>query len=149
MRLKAVSSQQGIDVALQFEARKVALKQDRTGFVLTLSIHPDECPEEILRDFVGARYGCALVRIQDDESATPYDNRVKKAGMLCRDPKFQEFVSTQIAGYECDESECADILCDQCGIESRTELHGNASAKEIFDRIVLRYENWRYPDDPF
>jgi hypothetical protein len=28
--------------ALQFEAVKVALKQDRTGFVLTLNIHPDE-----------------------------------------------------------------------------------------------------------
>ena len=48
---------------LQFEARKIALKQDRTGFVLTLSMHPDEVPEEILRDFVGTRYGCALVRI--------------------------------------------------------------------------------------
>ena len=75
-------------MALQFEARKVALKQDRTGFVLTLSMHPDEVPEEILRDFVGTRYGCALVRIQDDESATPYNNRVQKAGMLCRSPNF-------------------------------------------------------------
>jgi hypothetical protein len=81
-------------MALQFEARKVALKQDRTGFVLTLAIHPDECPEEILRDFVGARYGCALVRIQDDESATPYSNRVQKAGMLCKEPNFQDFLQT-------------------------------------------------------
>ena len=31
-------------MALQFEARKVALKQDRTGFVLTLAIHPDDLP---------------------------------------------------------------------------------------------------------
>ena len=71
-------------MALQFEARKVALKQDRTGYVLTLSLHPDEIPEELLRDFVGARYGCALVRIQDDESPTVYDNRVKQASMLCK-----------------------------------------------------------------
>jgi hypothetical protein len=55
-------------MALQFEARKVALKQDRTGFVLTLALHPDEIPEELLRDFVGARYACALVRFQDDEN---------------------------------------------------------------------------------
>lgn len=33
-----------------FEGVKVALKQDRTGYVLTLSIHPDDLPEEILRD---------------------------------------------------------------------------------------------------
>jgi hypothetical protein len=144
-----VWKQRKTDVALQFEARKVALKQDRTGFILTLAIHPDECPEEILRDFVGARYGCALVRIQDDESATPYDNRVKKAGMICKDPKFQEFVSTQIAGYECDENETANILCDQCGIESRTELHGNAAAKELFDRLLFKFDQWRFPNDPF
>ena len=69
-------------MALQFEARKIALKQDRTGYVLTLSLHPDEIPEELLRDFVGARYACALVRIQDDESPTQYINRVQKAGIL-------------------------------------------------------------------
>jgi hypothetical protein len=126
-------------MALQFEARKVALKQDRTGFVLTLSIHPDECPEEILRDFVGARYGCALVRIQDDESATQYDNRVKRAGILCRDPKFHDFLEVE------DESEAAVELCKRCGIESRTELHGNEVAKQIFDDLVKDYES----EDPF
>ncbi len=81
-------------MAMQFESRKVALKQDRTGFILTLSIHPDEIPEELLRDFVGARYGVAMVRIQDDESATPYTNRVQKAGMLCRQPQFQDFMKS-------------------------------------------------------
>ena len=130
-------------MALQFEARKVALKQDRTGFVLTLAIHPDEVPEELLRDFVGSRYACAVVRILDDESATPYQNRTKKAGMLCREERFQEFL-------ECpDESSAADELCKRLGIESRTELHGNAVAKNLFDDLVKEYESWRYPDDPF
>ena len=130
-------------MALQFEARKVALKQDRTGFVLTLAIHPDEVPEELLRDFVGSRYACAVVRILDDESATPYQNRTKKAGMLCREERFQEFL-------ECpDESSAADELCKRLGIESRTELHGNTIAKNLFDDLVKEYESWRCPDDPF
>ena len=128
---------------LQFEARKVALKQDRTGFVLTLALHPDEAPEELLRDFVGARYACALVRIQDDESATTYDNRVKKAGMLCRKQAFQDYLEVS------SEDEAAVELCKRCGIESRTELHGNAQAKTIFDSIVRDYESLRFPDDPF
>lgn len=130
-------------MALQFEARKVALKQDRTGFVLTLAIHPDECPEEILRDFVGARYGCALVRIQDDESATNYTNRVKSAGMLCREPKFHDFLQVN------SEDEAAVELCKRCGIDSRTELHGNELAKQIFDDLVKEFENHKWPDDPF
>lgn len=130
-------------MALQFEARKVALKQDRTGFVLTLSLHPDEIPEELLRDFVGARYACALVRIQDDETATEYNNRVKKAGMLCRDERFQDFLEVN------SEDEAAAELCKRCGIESRTELHGNADAKSIFDSLLREYEAVRFPGDPF
>ena len=130
-------------MALQFEARKVALKQDRTGFVLTLAIHPDEVPEELLRDFVGARYACAVVRILDDETATSYNNRTKKAGMLCRDGRFQDYL-------ECsDEASTTDELCKRLGILSRTELHGNAVAKNLFDDLVATYESWRYPDDPF
>ena len=130
-------------MALQFEARKVALKQDRTGFILTLAMHPDEVPEEILRDFVGTRYACAVVRIQDDESPTQYSNRVAEAGMLCRNPDFQEFLL-------CDnETDAAHMLCKRCGIESRTELHGNADAKRLFDLLVHEFKYVRNTDDPF
>ena len=130
-------------MALQFEARKVALKQDRTGFILTLAMHPDEVPEEILRDFVGTRYACAVVRIQDDESPTQYSNRVAEAGMLCRNPAFQEFLL-------CDnETDAAHMLCKRCGIESRTELHGNFEGKARFDTLVDQYEKTKVIDDPF
>ena len=127
-------------MALQFEARKVALKQDRTGFILTLSIHPDEIPEELLRDFVGARYGCALVRIQDDESPTPYNNRVQQAAILCKQESFWKFMVVD------NEEEAADALCGYLGIESRAELNGNKAAQERFDEMVKRYEEM---NDPF
>lgn len=127
---------------MQFECRKVALKQDRTGFVLTLAIHPDETPEELLRDFVGARYACVMVRLQDDESATVYDNRVQKAGILCRNPEFQEFLM-------CDnETDAAHMLCKRCGIQSRTELHGNIDAKMKFDALLHEFESGM-TNDPF
>lgn len=130
-------------MALQFEARKVALKQDRTGFVLTLSLHPDEIPSELLRDFVGARYACALVRIQDDESATVYNNRVKTAGMICRDPLFQQFMSEKYRLDLVDENETATMLCDKCGIESRSQLNGDSVAQSIFDEVVTIFEQWK------
>ena len=53
---------------LQFESVKVALKQDKTGYVLTLCLHPDEIPEELLRDYVGARYQVVMVRLSTDET---------------------------------------------------------------------------------
>ena len=136
-------------VALQFEARKVALKQDRTGYVLTLSLHPDEIPEELLRDFVGSRYGCALVRIQDDESPTTYNNRVKQAGMLCRNPQFQKFIQQRFSFLDADEETSANVICSVCNIESRSELNGNMTAQSLFDELIKEYEEWSLNDDPF
>lgn len=134
-------------MAMQFEARKVSLKQDRTGFILTLSVHPDEIPEELMRDFVGARYGCALVRIQDDETPTVYNNRVKKAGMLCKDFPFKQFIGVKAGEKFDDEDQCAKALCVLLGIESRTELNGNKQAQIMFDELVKEYEEWINNDD--
>jgi hypothetical protein len=121
-------------MALQFEARKVALKQDRTGYVLTLSLHPDEIPIELLRDFVGARYAVAIVRIQDDETPVPYNNRVQTAGMLCRNPAFQGWLDVD------SEDEAASKICEICGIQSRSELNGNEKAQALFDQLIKSYE---------
>ena len=105
-------------MALSFEARKVALKQDRTGFILTLAMHPDEVPEEILRDFVGARYAVAIQRIADDESAVPYNNRVKTAGMICRDLDFQQFLVA--SNWTNEEGENAAFSSPIRAMSSRT-----------------------------
>ena len=127
-------------MALQFEAKKVALKQDRSGFILTLCLHPDQIPEELLRDFVGARYACAMVRLQDDETPVPYKNRVQQAAIMCKHDSFQLFVGGT------DEVSAADALCVLCGIESRAELNGNKVAQQKFDQLMARYEETH---DPF
>jgi hypothetical protein len=136
---------------LQFECRKVALKQDRTGFVLTLALHPDEIPEELLRDFVGSRYACVMVRLQDDESPTEYVNRVQQAGMLCRLPEFQQFMTESYGSNKkpLTEDQTADLLCSLCDIESRTELNGNVNAKQLFDDLMSEYKEWKLNATPF
>ena len=136
---------------LQFECRKVALKQDRTGFVLTLALHPDEIPEELLRDFVGSRYACVMVRLQDDESPTEYVNRVQQAGMLCRLPEFQQFMTESYGNNKkpLTEDQTADLLCSLCDIKSRTELNGNVNAKQLFDDLMSEYKEWKLNATPF
>ena len=57
---------------LNFEAMKLRLTQDGTGFVLALRVHPNQIPEPLVRDFVGARYMVAMVRINDDEEPVQY-----------------------------------------------------------------------------
>jgi len=135
--------------ALQFEAIKIALKQDKTGFVLTLNIHPDEIPVELMRDFVGARYGVAMVRIQDNESATQYDNRVKKAGMLGRSTRFHLWLRKENGLTIDGEADAVEAIHRICNIHSRTELNGNREAQAKFDELVLDYERWGEEDEPF
>ena len=100
---------------IQFECQKVALKQDSNGFVLTLRIHPDEIPEELLRDFVGARYACGLVRVQEDDTPVVYSNRTMKAGILCRNTMFQQFpvAYTHVRGHETKANFVGRLLLEQ------------------------------------
>lgn len=49
-----------------FEAVRVAFRQDKDGYVLTLRIHPDDVTDGIMTDRLGQRYGVALVRISDE-----------------------------------------------------------------------------------
>ncbi|KPK22221.1 MAG: hypothetical protein AMK69_20280 [Nitrospira bacterium SG8_3] len=135
--------------ALQFEAVKVALKQDKTGFVLTLNIHPDELPEELIRDYVGSRYGVAMVRIEDDETARKYDNRVKQSGILCRSREFQYWLHETGKTETITEEDAVEYIYRACGIRSRSELNGNIAAKEKFDSMVSEYDEWRQDQEPF
>ena len=130
--------------ALQFEAVKVALKQDATGYVLTLKIHPDEIPDELMRDFVGTRYVIAAARLNDDETPVPVNNRVARAGMLCRDIRFRQWLDN--GDYESNHTEqsATSWLHDRCGIDSRTELNGNKAAQKEFDKLVKEFEGSKY-----
>lgn len=135
--------------ALSFECRKVALKQDRTGFILTLSMHPDEIPEELLRDFVGARYMCALAKVDDNELPVNYSNRVKTAGMICRLPLFQKWLRQENSLTVHNEDDAVDALYNICGIKSRTELNGNINAQQQFDEMINDYDQWKEESEPF
>jgi len=130
----------------QFEGKKVALKQTKDGHVLTLAIHPDEIPEEILRDFVGARYMVVMVRIGDDEAPMdrqPVDKHVSVAGMLCRDPQFWEFLYEQGLLLETNEENAADWLKTYLNVGSRKEIKENEEAKILLNKINREFKEWK------
>lgn len=132
---------------LQFEAVKVALKQDKTGYVLTLCLHPDEIPEELLRDFVGARYQVVMVRLSGDE--TPMDRgefdgqkAIRVAGLLCRDPDFWEWLHEDTQIIEATEKEATDWLRDFLGVASRSELKVNREARDRLEKLHKDFNAW-------
>jgi len=131
---------------LQYEAIKVAMKQDKEGYILTLRVHPDEVPEALLRDFVGARYQCVMVRIGDDEKPLNRDNFseiVKLAGMLPRNPDFQKWLVAEGHLFDADEDEAVNWIKEQCQIKSRSELAHNNPASVRLRHINMEFQAWK------
>ena len=134
---------------IQFEGVKVALKQDKTGYVLTLSMHPDDIPEELLRDFVGARYQVVMVRLDANEAPIDRqeefsgDRALRIAGMLCRDPKFWEFLYSKNDISTKDYESATQWLRFYLDLESRAQLKTNAVAQAQLDKLYREYTLWQ------
>lgn len=134
---------------LQFEALKMALKQTKDGHVLTLSVHPDETPVELLRDYVGARYQVVMVRLGDNEEpldredAFGGEQAIRLAGILCRDPQFWEFLYDDLQIIEKNEKEASNWLRDAIGVISRSELKTNQDARENLMKVKKEFEAWK------
>jgi hypothetical protein len=134
---------------LNFEAVKVALKQDKTGYVLTLSMHPDDIPEELLRDFVGSRYQVVMVRINGDEQPMDRadefsgDRAIRIAGMLSRDPDFWKYLYERTEIFDEQEEQAVEWIREHLHIQSRSELKTNREAQIILDKIYGEYQQWK------
>lgn len=133
----------------QFEAVKVALKQDRTGYILTLNIHPDDLDERILRDFVGARYQVVMVRLNGDEAPMNRDrdigmDPVKLAGILCKDKDFQEYLFQTGQILEPEELSTVGWLRTTLEIESRTELRNDKAKAQRLYTINEGFKSWKH-----
>ena len=135
----------------QFECVKVSLKQDNTGYILTLRVHPDELDENIMRDYVGARYMTVMVRLNEEErpmnrEAELAKDMVRISGMLCRDPQFWEFLSEAGGIIEKSEREATEWLKDYLQIESRSDIAKSQTATEKMLGVKQEFMAWRQKD---
>jgi hypothetical protein len=131
--------------ALSFEAVKVRITQNKQGVYLVLSVHPDEVPEDLLRSWVGTRYYCAMVGIQDDETPAPHKPITKKshgqkfvdrAGIMAREKEFWKFSEVD------NEADASEFIRNFCNIHSRSELKNNEFAQILFENINDKYNQW-------
>ena len=133
---------------LQYEAVKVAMKQDKTGIILTLNIHPDEVPESLMRDFVGARYQVVMVRLNGEDKPMNRDveyqrDPVRTAGILCRDKQFAQYLFEKEEIFEKKEADVIEWLKGEIGIESRTELKESQIKANKFWSINEEFQLWK------
>lgn len=141
------------DIAMNFEAVKVSMSQDKNGIILRLNVHPNDCPKELHTDWVGTRYVVAMVRLQDDD--TPDDRGyvasqrlIASAGLLCRNEDFYAFLfEAGMVAHVTDaadmETECANAIRRFCGVKSRTDFKDNEVARTKFEALRGDFKSWK------
>ena len=133
---------------LNFEAVKIAMKQDKTGHILTLNVHPDEVPEPLFRDYVGARYQVVMVRLGEDNKPMNREQQlapdyVRMAGMLCRDKSFHLFLVDGGHTFEDTEAAATEWIKEWLGVTSRADIPASASATQKLLSLYEEFQAWK------
>ena len=129
--------------AMNFEAVKVSMQQNKDGVMLRLAVHPNDCPSDLHTDWVGSRYMVAMVKLNDQDEIETRQNEqaiqrlISSCGLLCREADFQSFLGVD------SEDEAIQRVREQCGIKSRSEFRDNILARESFIRIREEYKQWK------
>lgn len=135
------------DHAMTFEAVKVSFNQDKTGYILRLSIHPNDVPEGIMRDWVGTRYQIAAVKINEQNEPEPSEDlrlgnvAVKMAGMLAGLPEFQSWMYQMKLSASDKPADVLVGLREYLGVKSRSELKTNKKAADRMRNLADAFEN--------
>lgn len=140
------------DAAISFEAIKTSLRQNKDGVALTLVVHPDDCPPELFRTWVGARFYVAMVELGEDEQPKISDaamermRAIQSAGMLCRSEAFYKFLVAR--GYADDaplvdqEANAAEAMRRLLGIQTRSEMKTDDDAYNSFMLLRDDFLKW-------
>jgi hypothetical protein len=131
-----------------FEAQKIAMKQDKEGMVLTLRIHPDELPADLMRDFVGSRYQVVMVRLDGEEKPMKREQEhstdwVRMAGILSRDPAFPKWLAHTGELLEPNDEEAVEWLRDYLGVKSRANIPDSEVAKARLRTVLQEFNLWK------
>ena len=145
------------DVATHCEAKKHSYRQTQDGVVISFVLHPQEIPDAIAISPLGTRYMLAMVEIGDDEQPRAPETKqpkqppsflVKRAGILCTDQSFQQFLQANwshkwVETIGTHEERAADLVRNLCNIQSRKELATNQRAASAFEELLGKFEGWK------
>jgi len=146
--------EESTQAAIHSEATTVSMNQNKEGMALRLNIHPNDCPQELLSDWVGTRYMVAMVRLTDDdrpdtrEDQREIERMITSAGMLCRNEDFYQFMfERSLCDFATEqeemEKECVKGLKKVCGIKSRADLRSDVSARKMFEYVREEFKQWK------
>lgn len=127
--------------AVTFEGAKLYLKQDGRGFVLSILVHPNEVPMDLMMSPINTRYTIAMVEMADDGTVvepklkSEGEKLVASAGMLCKNERFIKWLFNKGKIDVEEEIKAEEFVRSYCGIKSRAELNTNYEARERFKKL--------------
>ena len=138
----------------QLECKKDGLRQTQDGlWKLTLTVHPNDMPDEILKAPMGRKYIAVFADYDNDDPQPEYDGgetepeqskekrkfedmpRSQQAGMLCQESAFQEWL-----GVDGSDAAATQVRI-HCGVKSRIELDSFACSAKPWDKLVADYRS--------
>jgi hypothetical protein len=136
------------EFAFNFEGVLLGATKDKNGYVIKVVIHPNDIPDDLVRDLVGTRYQFAAVRLGDD--GTPQGKKkvsggggeVQHAALLCKNPNFQQYCEQNWGALHVSEEDARSTILQYCNIQSRAELGNDERARRWFHELVQLYEKW-------
>ena len=139
------------------EVKKDGLRQTQDGiWKLTLTIHPNDMPVDLMTAPMGTRYGLAMIQVEEGQEVnkpeqTEGDKLRVRAVMLCKDKQFQQYCEDCSPEAEATEELAKAHIIDGCGINSRSELATDIQAQGAFKEILADFHSWKlgrqYPDN--
>ena len=138
-------------MTINMEVKKDGMRQTQEGiWKLTLTVHPEDMPIEIMTAPMGTRYGIAMVAINDDETTTNLESNPEKSEgakmvtrsvMLCNDPEFLKYIDNK-TGFN-PAVGAPYCLYDILNITSRAELKDNLDAQVKFESLEENFRHWK------
>ena len=130
-----------------FEAVKTALRQTKDGIAVTIVVHPNDVPPDLMSDPIGSRYMIGMARLDEQEQIIEPES-VKEgrklsnqAGMFCRDHTFQQWLVNKDLAFAADEESAIAAVREFCQIDSRSELKSNDKAQAAWVDLLAQFES--------
>jgi len=144
---------------IEFECLKMALKQDKEGYVLTLRVHPNDIPDALLRAWVGTRYDATLLEVVEDSDKeytstqrpvrgtrgpSTTDRLIVASRRLCGISKFHKYLEAVGISESLPVSfeDASSDLKKYLGVRSREELADNDEARDKMGSIIGDFAEW-------
>lgn len=126
--------------AISFEALKYALRQGKDGVILSLVVHPNDLPAEILSAPIGQQWIVALapylenpVSASDEQTERSRSSGSGAGRELTPADRAIKMAHTHAGGSE----EVLQGIRDYCGVKSCSEFKTNPGA-------LKRFHDWEY-----